>query len=330
MNKIKRKFHTSVPHKKLRLHSAERNTPWGVIFGMYKKSLKEEDIRFYPNVDELKNPLSKFYGYDNFLMGFGSDRCINYFFEAHKKKHWLWGKKRLIISDPSFPMYDVYGQMHDYNIKKIGYNIIKFPIVEFLHEIDNNSVIVISNPSSPIGDVICREDIIKILNLGQPTLVDEAYIEFSNEESCINLVDEYPNLYVTRTFSKAYGSAGTRFGCIFSQKQNIENLTQYRDMYEISGQTFKWVQTLCKHKDFADEYIENVKKTRSELLIKLYDKDIKFIPSACNWFHVKESDLGKLPDNIVFRKNCIIPERGDDWVRLGITDNIKDYDWILK
>ena len=64
--------------------------------------------------------------------------------------------------------------------------------------------------------------------------------------------------------------------------------------------------------------------------LKLYDKDIKFIPSACNWFHVKESDLGKLPDNIVFRKNCIIPERGDDWVRLGITDNIKDYDWILK
>ena len=144
------------------------------------------------------------------------------------------------------------------------------------------------------------------------------------------MIDEYPNLYVTRTFSKAYGSAGTRFGVIFSQKQNIEKLNQYRDMYEITGQTFKWIQTLCKNKDLADEYIENVKKTRGDLLIKLYDMGIKFIPSSSNWFHIKESDLGKLPKDIIFRKNCTIPERGNDWVRLQITDNIKDYNWILK
>ena len=263
-------------------------------------------------------------------MGFGSDRCINYFFEAHRKKHWFWGRKRLVISDPSFPMYDVYGQIHDYKIKKVKYNIIKFPISEFLDDIDSNSIVVLSNPSSPIGDVICREDLIRILDVGQPTLVDEAYIEFSNEKSCIDLIDEYPNLYVTRTFSKAYGSAGTRFGVIFSQKQNIEKLNQYRDMYEITGQTFKWIQTLCKNKDLADEYIENVKKTRGDLLIKLYDMGIKFIPSSSNWFHIKESDLGKLPKDIIFRKNCTIPERGNDWVRLQITDNIKDYNWILK
>ena len=57
---------------------------------------------------------------------------------------------------------------------------------------------------------------------------------------------------------------------------------------------------------------------------------IKFIPSSSNWFHIKESDLGKLPKDIIFRKNCTIPERGNDWVRLQITDNIKDYNWILK
>lgn len=330
MNKIERKFHESIPHNKLRLHSAERNTKFGKVFTEYKKSLKEEDIRFYPNVHELNKPLEKFYGYSNFLMGFGSDRCINYFFEAHRKKHWFWGRKRLVISDPSFPMYDVYGQIHDYKIKKVKYNIIKFPISEFLDDIDSNSIVVLSNPSSPIGDVICREDLIRILDVGQPTLVDEAYIEFSNEKSCIDLIDEYPNLYVTRTFSKAYGSAGTRFGVIFSQKQNIEKLNQYRDMYEITGQTFKWIQTLCKNKDLADEYIENVKKTRGDLLIKLYDMGIKFIPSSSNWFHIKESDLGKLPKDIIFRKNCTIPERGNDWVRLQITDNIKDYNWILK
>jgi hypothetical protein len=101
-------------------------------------------------------------------------------------------------------------------------------------------------------------------------------------------------------------------------------------MYETTGQTFKWIQTVCRNKEFADEYISNVKKTRSELLIKLYDNGIRFIPSSCNWFHIKEGDLPPLPIDVVFRKNCVIPQRGNDWVRLQITDNIKDYEWILK
>ena len=83
---IDRKFNSSVSHKKMRLHSSERNTTWGSIFDEYKNSLTEEDLKFYPNTDELKKPLSKFYGYDNFLMGFGSDRCIKYFFESNSEK----------------------------------------------------------------------------------------------------------------------------------------------------------------------------------------------------------------------------------------------------
>ena len=327
---IKRKFHPIVPHDKLRLHSAERNTSCGKVFQDYKKALREEDIKFYPNVDNLRPALTDFYGYEHFVMGFGSDRCIKYFFEANSKPHWFWGRKRLVITEPSFPMYDVYGQIHDTKIKKVPYHVIKFPIFKFLDKITRNSIVVLSNPSSPIGDIICREDLIKILDVGQPTLVDEAYIEFSDEESCIDLIDKYPNLYVTRTLSKAYGSAGTRFGCIFSQKQNVEKMLQYRDMYEITGQTYKWVETLIKNKEFADEYIESVKSVRGKLMVDLYNRGIMSIPSQANWLHIKESDLPPLPENIIFRKGCTIPDRGDDWVRLCVTDNLKDYEWILK
>lgn len=327
---IERKFNKPVSHNTLRLHSSERNTEWGKLFNEYKKSLTDEDIRFYPNTDELKPLLSEFYGYDNFLMGFGSDRCIKYFFEANTKPHWLWGRRNLVISNPSFPMYGIYSQMFDTKLKTVDYNIIKFPIDKFIKSINSNSIVVISNPSSPIGDIIERNDIIRILEKGVPTLIDEAYIEFSNQKSCIDLIDTYSNLYVTRTFSKAYGSAGTRFGTIFSQESNIKKMNQYRDMYEISGLTLKWIKLICNNKTIADSYISDVKHTRGELLISLYECGIKFIPSQSNWFHIKESDLRELPKNIEFKKDCVIPNRGSDWIRLQITDNIKDYIWILK
>lgn len=327
---ITRKFNQSVPHNKLRLHASERNTPFGDLFKEYKKSLTERDIRYYPNTESLNPLIKKFYNYNHFLMGVGSDRCIKYFFEAHSKKHWFWGNKRLITTNPSFPMYKVYSDMFGLNYREIDYNMIKFPTKELLQEVDSNSIIVFSNPSSPIGDLVSREDIIKTLKLGLPTLIDEAYIEFSNTESCIDLIDKYDNLYVTRTLSKAYGSAGVRFGVIFSQEKNIKKLEQYRDMYEISGLTLKWVSILLQNKKQLKQYIENVKETRRDLMFGLYNKGIFLIPSESNWIHIKESDLPELPDNIVFRKNCPIPHRGNNWIRLQVTDNIKDYDWILK
>lgn len=330
MKKIERKFNPIIPHDKLRLHSAERNKTWGKVFEKYKEELTEEDIKFYPNTAELNPYISKFFGYDNFLMGFGSDRCIKYFLEANSKKHWFWGRKRLVVSDPCFPMYNVYGQIHDTKIIKVPYYKIKFDSESYLEQIDSNSVVIFSNPSSPIGDLVDREDIIKILELGVPTLIDEAYIEFSEQKSCIELIDKYPNLYVTRTFSKAYGSAGTRFGVIFSQKQNIDKMIQYRDMYETTGQTLKWIKTICKNKKTADKYISKVKQVRFDLLQKLYYKGIYCIPSQANWIHVRESDIPPLPKDVIFRKNCSIPQLGNDWIRLQITDNIKDYDWILK
>ena len=327
---INRRFNKSVSHSKLRLHSSERNTKWGKLFMDYKKSITEEDIKFYPNTDELIPYVSNFYGNDNFLMGFGSDRCIKYFFEANTKPHWFKGKRNLVITNPTFPMYGIYGHMFGTKIKTIDYNIIKFPIETFIKSINSNSIVVISNPSSPIGDIIERDDIIRILDKGVPTLIDEAYIEFSNQKSCLDLINEYSNLYVTRTLSKAHGSAGVRFGTIFSQEGNIKKMNQYRDMYEISGPTFKWVQLLCKNKELSDSYIRDVKDIRGKLLISLYDKGVKFIPSESNWFHIREIDLPQLPKNVELRKNCTIPQRGNDWVRLQITDNIKDYDWILK
>ena len=318
---INRKINRTESHEKLRLHSSERNSSWCKVFEDFKNIINENDIKFYPNPQELIEPLCNFYGTENFLMGFGSDRCIKYFFEGNSKY------KKMIISDPSFPMYEVFGQMFDLKIKKIPYKNLKFPINNFIKKITKKTLVVLSNPSSPIGDIISEEDLIKILNIGAPTLIDEAYIEFSDQKSMISKINKYDNLYITRTFSKALGSAGVRFGLIFSNKYNIKNLNQYRDMYETTGLTIKWIKTLLNNTNNFLNYVNEVKKNRDILAKLLINLGYNVITTNSNWIYVQ--DYIHKNNDVILKNNCNLPGLGSNWVRLQVTDKINDYKCIV-
>jgi histidinol-phosphate aminotransferase len=319
---IKRIFNNSYSHNKLRLHSSERNTEWNDLFDEFKNNLTDKDIRYYPNTNELIEPLSKFFDFGSFLFGNGSDRCIKYFFELYS------GYKNVIIVDPTFPMYEIYAQMFNVNVIKVPYLTLEFPIEEILNKIEDDTMVVISNPSSPVGDLISKNNLYKILDEEVPVLIDEAYIEFSDQESIISDIFNYDNLYVTRTFSKAFGSAGTRFGLIFSNEENISKLNQYRDMYEINGLTMKWILILLKNIEKSYEYINNVKINR-ELLYKELIKKYNVVNSKCNWIHVNDLDISKC-DKVIFKTNCYLPNLGNNWTRLQVTDKISNYECILK
>jgi histidinol-phosphate aminotransferase len=253
-------------------------------------------------------------------LGSGSDRCIKYFFEVNKSKN-------LIITNPTFPMYNVYSQIFGLNTISVDYDGVEFPYEDFIKNITKDSIVVISNPVSPIGNKLGTEYIRQILEVGAPTLIDEAYIEFShNNDTAIDLINEYDNLYVCRTFSKALGSAGMRIGVLLSQKQNIDNVLQYRDMYETTGITIKWIETLMNNQQYIDKYVNNVKKTRKQLETLLSNRGIEHLKSDCNWVHIR-GDFN-IPENIILKENCTVPGLGNDWIRLCITDNINDYTWI--
>ena len=319
---IKRIFNSEIPHSRLRLHSSEKTSPWNIIFPKFKEAIKDEDIRYYPNIKTSKaySLLQDFYLSDNFLIGAGSDRCIKYFFELYQNK------SKVVTTDPNFPMYNVYADMYTMEKKLVPYTELKFPTEQLINNIDDNSIVVISNPSSPIGDLIDIVDIHKILIIGVPVLIDEAYIEFANATSVISLIKTYPNLFVTRTFSKALGSAGIRVGTIHSKHENIKLLLQYRDMYEITGLSLKWIETLLDNYLYVQEYIDRVKKTKTFLLDKFKNNNIQHISSESNWIHIK-GDLN-IPENIEVRKDCKVLDLGDDWIRLCVSENIEDYNWL--
>lgn len=318
---IKRLKNKDTPIDCLRLQASERNENWSKqIFDLFKDSLLQSDIKFYPNLEELYSRLREHYNVEGLQIGTGSDKCIETFLQAHMKNF-----NKLVIFTPCFPMYAVYGRLYGYEVVEVKHSSLEIPYEEFLSNLGKDSIAIISNPSSPLGQEIDSSFIHSVLCKGAPTLVDEAYIEFSDVSTMLPYTLGYKNLFVTRTFSKALGSAGVRLGILAYHPAKEDLISQYRPMYEINGLTNKWALTVLNNFKDVERYCKKVKKVRKKIVDRCKKNNIKIVNGSCNWVHIVYTSL---PDNIIFKTNCSIPGSSENWVRLQITSNIKDYEWL--
>tara|TARA_Y100000004_G_scaffold114422_1_gene128512 strand:- start:450 stop:1472 length:1023 start_codon:yes stop_codon:yes gene_type:complete len=311
------------------LNQSERTIP---IPGFQKflQSINQEDFFFYPNTESLKELICEYHclQYNQLFLCAGSDVGIKAVFET------FTNGGRVITSDPSFPMYKVYSELYqceyfgiphekDYTIsmEKILSNI--------THDTD---LIILANPNSPMGEHKSFDEIRILLEQGVPTLIDEAYIEFMDEPGLLKYIDEYPNLIITRTFSKAYGAAGCRVGMVFSNKDNIEMISKFRHMYEISNVSMKFCKHLINEVDLVDTYVEEIVKEKEELISMMKDFDV--IDSNCNWIHfnnkIDNIDTIRIFDkHKVLAKFCSIPhDDRKNWCRLTIQPDITKQKFI--
>ena len=311
------------------LNQSERTIP---IPGFQKflQSINQEDFFFYPNTESLKELICEYHclQYNQLFLCAGSDVGIKAVFET------FTNGGRVITSDPSFPMYKVYSELYqceyfgiphekDYTIsmEKILSNI--------THDTD---LIILANPNSPMGEHKSFDEIRILLEQGVPTLIDEAYIEFMDEPGLLKYIDEYPNLIITRTFSKAYGAAGCRVGMVFSNKDNIEMISKFRHMYEISNVSMKFCKHLINEVDLVDTYVEEIVKEKEKLISMMKDFDV--IDSNCNWIHfnnkIDNIDTIRIFDkHKVLAKFCSIPhDNRKNWCRLTIQPNITNQQFI--
>lgn len=321
---VTRVFNETVPHSSLRLHSSERiydfpNTIWNEFIA----SLSQSDIRYYPNLNEINEVVSNFFGLSSaqLIIASGSDRCIKYFFEAY-----VSSDTEVLLSDPCFPMYDVYTGLFQGVPVKFSYVTDRFSIESLLsYVIDNsfkNLVVILSNPLTPIGDAVSRADLLRLLETNVPVLIDEAYIEFSREDSLLDLLEKYKNLTVTRTFSKAFGSAGVRMGILASCEDSIANYSKLRDMYEISGPTARWIQTLVKYRDDLNCYIQETIDCRNNMVELIESQGFHVLNSEANWLHIKEPNdfLSFSPSNVIVKYGCKLPfESAASWMRMSVS-----------
>lgn len=280
-----------------------------------KSCLTQIDLHRYPTNDmqEIKKLYAKYADTDpkNIIVGNGSDEAIDLVISSVIRQ----GKKVLSLN-PDFVMYDFYvtrfgGEIKTYNIGES----MKFNVDEFIEMGKNEDIdmIIFSNPNNPTGIGIKVEDILKVLEAfkDKPVVVDEAYYEFYGE-TVISYINEYKNLYVTRTLSKAWGLAALRLGFLITNEENVKELLKFKVPYTISSYSQNLASVVLR---YPDRVIENAKKVveQRELLFGELNKiqknaamHIEFYPSKGNFIYGKTShkealEKGLIKDGISIR-----------------------------
>ena len=315
------------------LNQSERSQPIPQhYYTEFIKSLTHEDFSYYPNTKNFKEKICNFYNVKpkNLFLSDGSDIGIKSIFETFTTCG------NIVTSEPSFPMYQVYASLYNCQYKGIHYDVdlLELSIDRILEFVDDDTdLIILANPNSPIGDYKTFKEIKPLLDTGKMVLIDEAYVEFSKNESFIKYIDDYPNLIVTRTFSKGFGAAGCRVGMTFAHKDTIEPISKFRQMYEITGVSLKNCEFLLNNHHLVDTYIKEVVEEKKKVVSML--KNYEVIDSQCNWIHFNNQDDNKKTKEIfekhkVLVKYCKVHPYGfrKNWCRMTIQPKLSEQEFF--
>lgn len=258
----------------------------------YQKILKQK-------LAELKKVES-----ENIFIGNGSDEVIDLAYRIFCEPN----KDKVLTFSPTYGMYDVSAAIN-------AIELIKIPLTDGF-QIDLNGtdnylsdralkIIFICSPNNPTGNLINKVDIEHLLNNFKGiVIIDEAYIDFSSSESWTKMINQYPNLIVSQTFSKALGLAAARIGVAYASKEIIQLFNKVKPPYNVSGPNQKAaIDALCNYDDFllTVKIIRNEKEKLKSKLNQL-DQVINIYPSDANFLLVEVTNANSIYNELVNQK----------------------------
>ena len=264
-----------------------------------------------PQQNKVKVLLAKIKGVStkNILLGNGSDEVLDLIFRAFCEPN----QDNIITLPPTYGMYEVLANINAIDIIKVNLTESFEPKVESILESakPNSKILFLCSPNNPSGNSFKPSDVEKLLNNFKGLVViDEAYIDFSKEKSWLERLNEFPNLVITQTLSKAYGMAGIRLGICYASEDIISVLNRIKPPYNVNELTqLKAIERLGKEEEVANE-IKSIIEQRALLISEL--KNIKFItkiyPTDANFVLAKVDDATKRYNQLI-KKGIVIRNR---------------------
>ncbi len=246
--------------------------------------INEGLLAVYPEYIEAKRELAAHFGVaeNEMLLTNGTDEAIQVLINT-----FVDDGDEVIILQPSYAMYKFYAELAGANIREVHYRdgSLEFPLEELLGAIrpDTRSLLI-SNPNNPTGTAVNLEGIERILKraVGAAVLIDEAYFEFFGI-TALPFVGEYPNLFVSRTFSKVYGMATMRLGCLFSDAKNIAAARKAQSPYSVNMLAALAARVAVRDTNYISSYVAEVLAARNLLYAALENLGIPFYRSEGNF-----------------------------------------------
>ncbi|MEQ8927871.1 MAG: histidinol-phosphate transaminase [Fulvivirga sp.] len=258
----------------------------------------------YQNLLKYKIGKLKKVGNESIFLGNGSDEAIDLIMRIFCEPI----IDNIIIPDPTYGMYEVAAAIQNVTVKRVPLSEnFALNIDDFLATIDSRTkIIFVCNPNNPTGNLFDSNSLQKLINSFQGIVViDEAYIDFANSDSFINRIDEFKNLIVLQTFSKAWGLAGIRLGMAFSNPEIIQLFNKVKAPYNLSSVTQSLVSNLIdNNKDRVSTEIEQLIKDRQIMILELEKLHIidKIYQSETNFILVKFKDHQKVYNQLKINK----------------------------
>ena len=231
---------------------------------------------------------------DNIFIGNGSDEAIDLLIRIFC----IPGSDEILITDPTYGMYKVSAEVNDVKVLKIPLTRnFQLDVGSALNAVNDPlksiKLIFLCSPGNPSGISLKHSDILELLqSVSIPVIVDEAYIDFSEKESLISELQNYPNLIIMQTFSKALGLAGLRLGMAYASREIVALLEKTKPPYNVNEfSQLKGLQTLEEEGETA-KWITQILSERVKLAMELDNLEIvkEVLPSETNFLMVRFSD----------------------------------------
>jgi histidinol-phosphate aminotransferase len=253
--------------------------------------LVENDLAVYPEYNEARKELAAYFkvGENEFALTNGTDEAIQVLINTY-----VDDDDEVLILKPAYAMYKFYAEVAGAQVREVAYRpgTLAFPLQELLGAIQpNTKAILISNPNNPTGTGVDLDGVVRILKRAPhaAVLIDEAYYEFSGV-TALGMLKDYPNLFVSRTFSKVYGMAALRIGCLFTQAANVEWLRKAQSPYSVNSLAVLAARAAIRDPQFIERYVGEVLAARELLYVGLEKLNIPYIKSQGNFVLTQMGD----------------------------------------
>jgi histidinol-phosphate aminotransferase len=264
-----------------------------------------------PQQHKVKSQLSTLKGIsiENMLLGNGSDEVLDLIFRAFCEPN----QDEIITLPPTYGMYSVLANINAIENIEVELGQDFQPNVGEILDASNSKtkLLFLCSPNNPTANSFEANRIENLIsNFKGIVIIDEAYIDFSKAESWINRLNEFPNLIVTQTLSKAYGMAGIRLGVCYASKAIISVLNRIKPPYNVNELTqLRALERLSKPADISEE-IKNILQQRDWLISELNQITciINVYPSDANFVLVKVDDANKRYSELI-QKGIVIRNR---------------------